>query len=83
MYSKKGLISFMNLLTINEKYYMILPIELREIIWKFAHIYPVIECFICDKVLFHLEINLLKNNESSDNYTIINGLTKCNKCMID
>lgn len=82
MYNKNGLKYFMYNTTINNFSYMELPIELRMLIWNLAHTYPIIKCFICDKVLinFQFQINNTNNNE---NYSIINGLTKCNKCYID
>lgn len=82
MYNKNGLKYFMYNTTINNFFYMELPIELRMLIWDLAHTYPIIQCFICDKVLinFQFQINNTNNNE---NYSIINGLTKCNKCYID
>ena len=82
MYNKKGLIYFMNIITINnQKKYLELPIELRKIIWNFLHVYSYINCYICDKLLINFEIRIDKIN--TENYTIINGLTKCNKCFID
>ena len=85
MYSKKGLIYFINNITLNKhNYYMNLPEDLRRLIWKYAHIYPFIECYICDKVLINLEINMQTiKNKTNENYTIINGVTKCNTCFSD
>lgn len=85
MYNKLGIKYLMYRLTIveNNKTYMLLPLEIRKIIWDFAHIYPYIQCFICDKILISLSINIDKNANKSEDYTIINGMTKCNKCFID
>lgn len=82
MYNKEGLIYFMNIITINnEKNYLELPFELRKIIWNFLHTYPYISCYICDKLLINFEIRIDKI--VNENYSIINGLTKCTKCFVD
>ena len=82
MYNKNGVIYFMNILTINnQKKYLELPFDIRKIVWKFLHSYPFVSCFICDKLLIDFEIRIDKI--LCENYTIINGLTKCNKCYID
>ena len=84
MYNKNGLKYFMHITTINnQNNFMILPIDIRQLIWYSAHIYPVIQCFICDKVLINFSINVDDIENTSENYTIINGITKCNKCNID
>ena len=89
MYCKNGLIYFINNTTINHSnYYMILSEDIRRLIWKYAHIYPFIQCFICDKILINLNYNTLSletdlNNNTMENYTIVNGMTKCNSCLID
>lgn len=82
MYNKEGLIYFMNIITINnEKNYLELPFELRKIIWNFLHTYPYISCYIWDKLLINFEIRIDKI--VNENYSIINGLTKCTKCFVD
>lgn len=82
MYNKKGLIYFMYNLTINNNSYMELPLEIRQYIWNLSHIYPVIQCYICDKVLINFNV-AVNNTNHNENYCIINGLTKCNRCYID
>lgn len=83
MYSKSGLKYFIYKMTINKtNNYMCLPIELREKIWNMAHIYPVIQCYICDKILINFDIDILTISYN-DNYSIINGISKCNTCYID
>ncbi len=82
MYNKNGLKYFMYYTTHNNHSYMELPIELRIYIWDHAHIYPIIQCFICDKVLINFQ-NQINNSNHNENYSIVNGRTKCNNCYID
>ena len=82
MYNKNGLKYFMYNTTINNSNYMELPIEIRQYIWDKSHIYPVIQCYVCDKVLINFNI-AVNNTNHNENYTIINGLTKCSKCYVD
>lgn len=82
MYNKNGLKYFIYNTTINNNKYMELPLEIREIIWDKAHIYPIIQCYICDKVLINFSI-AINNTNHNENYSIINGITKCNKCYVD
>ena len=44
-----------------------------------------IKCLICNKVLIDFNVNILyKDDENSiENYNIINGNAKCNICFID
>ena len=78
-YNINGLKYFIYNTTLNNKKFLELPIDIRKVIWEYAHCYPFIQCYICDKILIHLEINILDNDES-ENFSIINGLTKCNTC---
>ena len=60
-YNKNGLKYFLNLCTINtdsNKYYMILPQDIRQYIWKFLHLKPFIECFVCNKIILLLELDI-------------------------
>ena len=83
MYNKNGLKYFMNITTINnEKKYMELPHEIREEIWNKSHIYSTIQCYICDKILINFSV-VINNSNHNENYSIVNGLTKCNKCYVD
>ena len=91
MYNKKGCIYFMNIITCSrEKKFLEIPIEIRKIIWKYLHSYPFISCYICDKLLIKFQVRLDKINGNinieevnNNNYTIINGLTKCSGCFVD
>ena len=85
MYYKSGLPYFMYNTTNNSCSYMNLPEDIRRIIWKYAHIYPITQCYVCEKLLINLEIDYNDKNKVKivDNYTIINGLTKCNNCFVD
>ena len=82
MYNKNGLKYFIHHITVNNFSYMELPIDLRIYIWDYAHTYSNIKCIMCDKVIinFPVQINYINNNE---NYTLVNGSTKCNNCYID
>lgn len=58
-----------------------LPIEIRKIIWEQYHTILNINCYICDTLLINLRI--LAEPYSGENYSIINGIAKCYKCYID
>ena len=86
MYNKSGLKYFMYITTLNKNINILLPEDIRKMIWNLAHIYPYIQCYICDKVLINFSINMeLLNSPANEteNYTIINGLSKCNSCLVD
>jgi len=78
-YNLEGLKYFIYNITTNKNKKLELPREIRRLIWKFAHYYPYIQCYICDKVLITFEINT-SNNLITENFSIINGLTKCSQC---
>tara|TARA_B100001057_G_scaffold242023_6_gene242404 strand:+ start:8069 stop:8317 length:249 start_codon:yes stop_codon:yes gene_type:complete len=82
MYDKNGLKYFLYNTTINKKSYLELPEELRKYIWDLCHIYPFIQCYICDKVLINFQVNI-GTMENVENYSIVNGITKCNTCFKD
>jgi len=82
MYNKNGLKYFMYNTTKNKNRYMELPLEIRQEIWKQSHIYPIIQCYICDKILINFNI-AVNNTNHNENYSIVNGLTKCNNCYYD
>lgn len=83
MYNLSSIKYFIHSISFNNNLY--LPIEIRKIIWEKYHIVKFIECWICNKVLVNFNINILDNYEenSQQNYSIINGIAKCNKCYID
>ena len=83
MYNKKGAIYFINILTLSNNGYMILPIDIRKIIWNYLHTYSYINCYICDKNIINFSTRIDKITDDIIYYTIINGLTKCNNCFID
>ncbi len=58
-----------------------LPIEIRKIIWDQYHTIFKINCYICDTLLINLRI--LAEPYSGENYSIINGIARCYKCYID
>lgn len=78
-YNIEGLKYFIYNITINKNKVLELPEGIRQFIWKFSHNYPFIQCYICDKVLITFEINT-SNNLITENFSIINGLTKCSQC---
>ena len=83
MYYRNGIKYFMYILTNNNSNPdIILHEDIRKIIWNYAHIYPFIQCYICDKVLINLNVNV-DNTYITDYYSIINGLTSCNTCRPD
>ena len=49
------------------------------LIWKYAHYYQYIQCYICDKILINFEINKDTNLET-ENFSIVNGISKCCSC---
>ena len=78
-YNIEGLKYFIYNSTKNNIYYLEMPEDIRKLIWKHAHNYPFIQCYICDKVLINLEINTF-NNLQTENFSIINGISKCSTC---
>lgn len=83
MYNYSGIKYFMYITSLNNNLY--LPTEIRKIIWEKCHLLKIIQCWICNKVLVNFNVNILhKDDENSiQNYSIINGITKCNKCFVD
>ena len=83
MYNPEGLKYFIYITSLNNQHY--LPIEIRKIIWEECHIIKIIQCWICNKVLINFNYSILYHDHENcaDNYSIINGITKCNKCFID
>ena len=79
-YNQNGLKYFIYNITKNNKNHLELPLEIRMLIWKYAHYYPYIQCYICDKILIKFEINTDKNLQT-ENFSIVNGLTKCALCQ--
>ena len=58
-----------------------LPIEMRKIIWEQYHTIFKINCYVCDTLLINLRV--LAEPYSGENYSIINGVARCYKCYID
>ena len=83
MYNNSGIKYFMYITSLNNNLY--LPAEIRKIIWEECHLLKIIQCWICNKVFVNFNVNILhKDDENSiQNYSIINGITKCNKCFVD
>ena len=73
---------FINICTKNpdiDKYYMILPDDIKRIIWNHIHKKSYIECLICNQILLRLEYDTREelNTESIIN---INGYSRCINC---
>ncbi len=83
MFNYAGIKYFIYITSLNNKLY--LPIDIRKIIWEEYHLLKIIKCLICNKVLINFNVNILhKDDENSiENYSIINGIAKCNNCFID
>ena len=83
MLNYSGIKYFMYITSLNNKLY--LPFDIRKIIWEEYHLLKIIKCLICNKVLIDFNVNILyKDDENSiENYNIINGNAKCNICFID
>ena len=83
MFNYAGIQYFIYITSLNNKLY--LPIDIRKIIWEEFHLLKIIKCLICNKVLINFNVNILhKDDENSiENYSIINGIAKCNNCFID
>ena len=62
-------------------YFYYLPIEIRKIIWIKYNTLLNIKCYICNSILINL--NIYNINYNGDNFSIINGIVKCNRCFID
>ena len=83
MYNNSGIKYFMYITSLNNNLY--LSAEIRKIIWEGCNLFKIIQCWICNKVLINFNVNVLhKDDENSiQNYSIINEITKCNKCFVD
>jgi hypothetical protein len=83
MFNYSGIKYFMYITSLNNQLY--LPLDIRKIIWEEYHLLKIIKCLICNKVLINFNVNVLhKDDENSiENYSIINGIAKCNKCFTD
>ena len=80
-YNRQGLIYFMSIMSLYSSNYY-LPKEIRILIWDYAHIVQIIQCHICNRVLINFNINFSTLN-NIENYSIINGIAKCNTCLIN
>tara|TARA_A100001015_G_C14920896_1_gene684279 strand:- start:892 stop:1140 length:249 start_codon:yes stop_codon:yes gene_type:complete len=80
-YNKDGLKYFMLLCSknIDNKYYMILPEEIKILIWDIIHFKPFIQCFICNKVLMLLTIDI-RDEYNTENFIQYNGAIRCVDC---
>ena len=73
---------FINICTKNpdkNKCYMILPSDIKRIIWRLIHLKPYIECFICNQIIMKLEYDT-REELNTESIISINGYTKCISC---
>lgn len=81
-YHKNGEKYFINLCTLNpdiEKYYMILPEDIKRILWQLLHMKPYIECFVCNQVILRLEYDI-REDLNTETIVNLNGYSKCVNC---
>jgi len=80
-YDKEGLKYFMNLCSknIDNKYYMILPEEIKFLIWDIIHFKPFIQCVICNEILLLLTIDI-REEINTENFIQSNGSIRCVNC---
>ena len=50
-YNINGVKYFIYNTTLNKKDYLILPEDIRRLIWNYAHDYLCIYCYVCEKIL--------------------------------
>ena len=80
-YNKNGIKYFMQLCTNyrDNKYYMSLPEEIKILIWDIIHFKPFIECFICNKILLNIPIDI-RDNFNTETFIQNNGAIRCINC---
>ncbi len=80
-YNIDGIKYFMYLCSkqIDNKYYMILPEEIKFIIWDFIHFKPFIQCSICNKILLELYIDI-REEYNTENFIQTNCVIRCVNC---
>lgn len=69
----------MDICTINNKKWMILPEDIKQIIWKFLHTKPNIKCIICNSIILDIEIDI-REDIVTEYYENRNYNTKCVNC---
>lgn len=81
-YNKFGAKYFIAICTLNpdkEKFYMILPEDIKRIIWRLLYMKPYIECFVCNQVILRLEYDI-REDLNTETVININGYSKCINC---
>ena len=80
-YNKDGIRYFMFLCSknIDDKFYMILPYDIKIIIWDLIYFKPFIQCFICNKILLLLRIDI-RDEYDTENFIQTNGAIRCVNC---
>lgn len=81
-YHKIGARYFIDVCTVNpdrEKYYMLLPEDIKRVLWRLLHLKPYIECFVCNQVILRLEYDI-REDLNTESIVSINGCSKCVNC---
>jgi len=81
-YDLEGIKYFTNICTLDvdkNKYYMILPEDIKRYIWDLLHIKPFLKCYICNKVLISIELDI-REEIVTENFIQINKTGICNEC---
>lgn len=80
-YNINGIKYFMQLCTNyrDNKYYMLLPEEIKILIWDIIHFKPYIQCVICNKILLNIKIDI-RENFNTETFIQNNGIIRCINC---
>ena len=73
---------FINLCTVcpdREKSYMLLPEDVKRLIWRLLHLKPYIECIVCNQVILRLEYDI-REDLNTETIVNLNGYSKCVSC---
>ncbi len=63
----------------NDKYYMMLPFDIKYYIWNLYHIKPLLSCSICKKILIPIEVDI-REEIITENFVQLNKIAVCNEC---
>ena len=81
-YNKNGAKYFIQLCTLNpdkDKYYMILPKDIKQLLWTLLHLKQYIECIVCNKIILRLEYDI-REEINTETIISLNGFSKCINC---
>ena len=77
--NRKGCRYFLDICTINNNKWMILPDDIKKLIWKYLHTKPYIKCIICKSIILCIEIDV-REDIVTEYYENRNYNTKCINC---